>query len=215
MLRRSKTSYLTLQVALYYLKLIQSCIPKYKSTIEQSEDSLVYRPMQCGRRIFLSALILASKYLQDRNHSARAWSNISGFKTCEISQNELVFLFTVNWKLHIPVPVFHRWTDIVLKCLQSANVIGLPKSYPMLLYTWGSMVPLLTTDFNTFDFGLSKVSPGYFDKSPPLIKRERSGSPRRRIRTGRQRQQKKVHCYKPETEADNENRCSEAGTTTV
>lgn len=62
--------------------------------------------------MFLTALILASKYLQDRNYSARAWSKISGLNILEINRNELVFLLAVNWQLHITETVFQRWTDI-------------------------------------------------------------------------------------------------------
>jgi hypothetical protein len=65
--------------------------------------------------MFLAALILASKYLQDRNYSARAWSKISGLNAQEINQNEIAFLLSVNWKLHITDEVFRRWTEIVLK----------------------------------------------------------------------------------------------------
>ena len=104
-LKRSKTSYSTLQVALYYLILIQSCLPKHDFTMEQMEDSTTYRAMQCGRRMFLAALILASKYLQDRNFSARAWSKISGLRICEINSNECAFLSAVGWALHVPKKV--------------------------------------------------------------------------------------------------------------
>lgn len=114
-LRRSRTSYSTLQVALYYLILIKPHVPKHDFTMEQTDDSHSVRALQCGRRMFLSALILASKYLQDRNYSARAWSKISGLNTLEINQNEIAFLLAVNWKLHITDAVFQRWTDIVLK----------------------------------------------------------------------------------------------------
>ncbi|KAM3545515.1 hypothetical protein ARSEF1564_001509 [Beauveria bassiana] len=114
-LRRSRTSYSTLQVALYYLVLIKPHVPKHNFTMEQPEDRHVDRALQCGRRMFLAALILASKYLQDRNYSARAWSKISGLNTLEINQNEIGFLLAVNWKLHIADDVFQRWTEIVLK----------------------------------------------------------------------------------------------------
>ncbi|ETS78487.1 hypothetical protein PFICI_10549 [Pestalotiopsis fici W106-1] len=114
-LRRSRTSYSTLQVALYYLVLIKPHVPKHDFTMEQPDDVLARRALQCGRRMFLAALILASKYLQDRNYSARAWSKISGLATQEINQNEMAFLLAVNWKLHITDDVFQRWTDIVLK----------------------------------------------------------------------------------------------------
>ncbi|KAI5867576.1 hypothetical protein GGS23DRAFT_183421 [Durotheca rogersii] len=114
-LRRSRTSYSTLQVALYYLILIKPHVPKHDFTMEQPDDVHTSRVLQCGRRMFLAALILASKYLQDRNYSARAWSKISGLATQEINQNEMAFLLAVNWKLHITDDVFKRWTDIVLK----------------------------------------------------------------------------------------------------
>lgn len=114
-LRRSRTSYSTLQVALYYLILIKPHVPKRGFTAEQIEDRYADRALQCGRRMFLAALILASKYLQDRNYSARAWSKISGLAVQEINQNEVAFLLAVNWKLHITDDVFQRWTEIVLK----------------------------------------------------------------------------------------------------
>lgn len=114
-LRRSRTSYSTLQVALYYLILIKPHVPKHNFTTEQPDDKHADRALQCGRRMFLAALILASKYLQDRNYSARAWSKISGLNTQEINQNEIAFLLAVNWKLHITDEVFQRWTEIVLK----------------------------------------------------------------------------------------------------
>ena len=174
-LRRSKTSYSTLQVALYYLILIQSCIPKHDFTMEQSDDSPGCRTMQCGRRMFLAALILASKYLQDRNFSARAWSKISGLQTCEINSNEMTFLSAVNWKLHIPQPVFDKWTDIVLRYSPSAQVHAPPRSSPTSPHNWKSIIPLLTPELDTIEFGSAEISDdsGYnspgSDMSPPPI----------------------------------------------
>lgn len=118
-LRRSRTSYSTLQVALYYLILIKPHVPNHDFTMEQPDDIHAVRALQCGRRMFLAALILASKYLQDRNYSARAWSKISGLATQEINQNEMAFLSAVNWKLHITDAVFKRWTEIILKHIPS------------------------------------------------------------------------------------------------
>ncbi|KMU90729.1 cyclin [Coccidioides immitis H538.4] len=145
-LRRSRTSYSTLQVALYYLILIKPRIPTHDFTMEQSGAQQCSRAMQCGRRMFLSALILASKYLQDRNYSARAWSKISGLSTTEINQNELIFLNAVAWRLHISEPVFQRWSDIVLRYTSSTdgafNGDGL---------SWRSIIPSLTPELDTID----------------------------------------------------------------
>ena len=168
-LKRSKTSYSTLQVALYYLILIKSCIPKHDFTMEQHEDSQAARAMQCGRRMFLASLILASKYLQDRNFSARAWSKISGLRTREINNNEIAFLLSVRWKLHIPEALFHRWTDIVLKYSPSASPQSptSPRSCPVSSGIWKYMVPCLTPSLDRFEFGISKVLDAAY--SPPRI----------------------------------------------
>ncbi|CRG88838.1 PHO85 cyclin-5 [Talaromyces islandicus] len=142
-LRRSRTSYSTLQVALYYLIKIRPHVPNHDFTMEQPCDRSVPRAMQCGRRMFLAALILASKYLQDRNYSARAWSKISGLKTLEINQNEMMFLQAVDWKLHVPEAIYHRWTDIVLKYTP-----GPATSHPS-EDCWRTVVPKLTPDLDT------------------------------------------------------------------
>ena len=120
-LRRSRTSYSTLQAALYYLILIKPHVPGHDFTMEQPSDAQSSRAMQCGRRMFLAALILASKYLQDRNYSARAWSKISGLRVCEINSNELAFCQAVEWNFHIPERIFDRWSEIVLKHTPSSQ----------------------------------------------------------------------------------------------
>lgn len=114
-LRRSRTSYSTLQVALYYLIIVRPHIPKGDFSDMSQENAQQMRALQCGRRMFLAALILASKYLQDRNYSARAWSRISGLQTTEININEMAFLDAVNWRLHISETIFQKWTDLVVQ----------------------------------------------------------------------------------------------------
>jgi hypothetical protein len=111
-LRRSKTSYSTLQVALWYLMLLKCKMPNSDFTKEQGASNC--RAMQCGRRMFLAALMLASKYLQDRNYSTRAWSKISGLRICEINENEMKYLETIDYRLHITKDVFDNWSRVVL-----------------------------------------------------------------------------------------------------
>lgn len=147
-LRRSRTSYSTLQVALYYLILIKSHVPKHDFTMEQPDDVASLRALQCGRRMFLAALILASKYLQDRNYSARAWSKISGLKVCEINTNEMAFLAAVNWKLHITDPVWDRWQEIVLRHTPSNPP---PSPGACIPNTWRAIIPRLTPELDIVD----------------------------------------------------------------
>ncbi len=127
-LARSQATCSTLHAALYYLILIQTCIPKGYSTLEQL-------CMKCGRRMFLAALIIAFKYLHDSSFSASSWSKISGLRICEINASERAFLAAANWKLHIPKPVFRRWTDIVLEHSTSPR--------------WRSIIPHLTPDLSS------------------------------------------------------------------
>ena len=178
-LKRSKTSYSTLQVALYYLVLIKPFVPRHDFTMEQSEDSHASRAMQCGRRMFLAALILASKYLQDRNYSARAWSKISGLKVFEINTNEMTFVTAVDWKLHVPEPVFQRWTDVVLKYSSTQSPLCTRSAFDQSL-SWKSIVPRLTPELDNLDFqdGLHKLgtptNPGFW---PAVDCKDGFGSP--------------------------------------
>lgn len=155
-LRRSRTSYSTLQVALYYLIKIKPHVPTHDFTQEQPRDKPTARAMQCGRRMFLAALILASKYLQDRNYSARAWSKISGLNTTEINQNELMFLEAVDWRLHIPDALFQRWTDIVLKFTPGAGCAPPPEGQ-----CWRTILPKLTPELDTIDVEPSSPATGF------------------------------------------------------
>ncbi|EFQ92638.1 hypothetical protein PTT_10222 [Pyrenophora teres f. teres 0-1] len=143
-LRRSRTSYSTLQVALYYLILIKPHLPKHDFTMSQPED-MSLRALQCGRRMFLAALILASKYLQDRNYSARAWSKISGLKVCEINTNEMAFLEAVNWKLHIVDSIWEKWQEVVL---QHTPTLPPPSPGASIPNTWKDVIPMLTPDLD-------------------------------------------------------------------
>ncbi|GAA5897272.1 hypothetical protein JCM8208_003776 [Rhodotorula glutinis] len=68
-------------------------------------------PVLCGRRMFLAALISASKYLQDRNYSNRAWAKISGLAVGEINKNERAFLKVIQFQLHLRAEDFQRWTE--------------------------------------------------------------------------------------------------------
>lgn len=65
--------------------------------------------MQCGRRMFLASLILAGKYLQDKNYSTAAWEKITGLDAPEINKNERLFLQAIDYRLHMTKEVFANW----------------------------------------------------------------------------------------------------------
>lgn len=171
-LRRSRTSYSTLQVALYYLILIKPHLPKHDFTMSQPEDASL-RALQCGRRMFLAALILASKYLQDRNYSARAWSKISGLKVCEINTNEMAFLEAVNWKLHIVDSIWEKWQEIVLRHTPTNPPASPGASIPN---TWKDVIPMLTPELDIIELApKTPITP----IRPQTLKPQLSASPLR------------------------------------
>ena len=63
-------------------------------------------PVLCGRRMFLAALICASKFLQDRTYSNRAWSKISSLPVQEINANEKAFLELMDYNLYVDADLF-------------------------------------------------------------------------------------------------------------
>jgi len=149
-LRRSRTSYSTLQVALYYLIIVRPHIPKGDFSDMSQENAQQMRALQCGRRMFLAALILASKYLQDRNYSARAWSRISGLQTTEININEMAFLDAVHWRLHISEIIFQKWTDLVVKYTSGSGGPGSPSDEARKA-EWSRLIVKLTPELNIED----------------------------------------------------------------
>ncbi|KAI9343912.1 hypothetical protein DFJ73DRAFT_797220 [Zopfochytrium polystomum] len=54
-----------------------------------------------SHRAFLACLILASKYLDDRTHSARAWSQFSGLPLWQINELEREALLGLGHALHV------------------------------------------------------------------------------------------------------------------
>ncbi|KAF8426446.1 hypothetical protein L210DRAFT_3352600, partial [Boletus edulis BED1] len=55
----------------------------------------------CPRRTFLASLILASKFMQGRCHSNRAWAKLSGLPPREIGRCECALGEALEWRLLI------------------------------------------------------------------------------------------------------------------
>ncbi|GJJ71023.1 PHO85 cyclin-5 [Entomortierella parvispora] len=91
------------------------------SSNAQSSSSQSNRIIYCGRRTFLAALMVASKYLQDRNYSNKAWAKISGLSIKEINANELIFLKLIDYSLFVSHDTFMRWTALLVAHGQEAT----------------------------------------------------------------------------------------------
>ncbi|PHH82026.1 hypothetical protein CDD82_7282 [Ophiocordyceps australis] len=173
-LRRSRTSYSTLQVALYYLILVKPHVraSQHALSLDQNPERSPKRALHCGRRMFLAALILASKYLQDRNYSARAWSKISGLNTVEINQNELAFLLAVNWELHVPDSIFLRWTGIVLKhtpCVSPSSPASSQAHLAEEMANWKDLILKLDPNLTNLECLLPISTPSHRDSDLSIL----------------------------------------------
>lgn len=60
--------------------------------------------------MFLAAIVVASKFLQDRTYSNRTWAKISGLTAREIEQLERVFLRTIQYNLYVSEAQWTAWT---------------------------------------------------------------------------------------------------------
>ncbi|EGN99811.1 hypothetical protein SERLA73DRAFT_159960 [Serpula lacrymans var. lacrymans S7.3] len=58
-------------------------------------------PLLCPRRTFLASLILASKFMQDRCYSNRAWAKLSGLPPREIGRCERALGDALEWRLWV------------------------------------------------------------------------------------------------------------------
>ncbi|KAI0949386.1 hypothetical protein AcW1_009017 [Taiwanofungus camphoratus] len=58
-------------------------------------------PLLCPRRTFLACLILASKFMQDRSYSNRAWAKLAGLPPREIGRCERAVGNALEWRLWV------------------------------------------------------------------------------------------------------------------
>ncbi|CAO3640173.1 unnamed protein product [Cunninghamella echinulata] len=135
-LKRSKTTYSNLQVCLFYLFRVKHVVLLHMANQQQKQNNnndnsnnnkkRMDDMISCGRRMFLASLMVASKYLQDKNYRNRAWSRISGLSLNEINAAEFTFLKLINYNLYISKETFDQWYSLLHTYLQKPK---LPQFY--------------------------------------------------------------------------------------
>ncbi|EST05763.1 Cyclin PHO80-like protein [Kalmanozyma brasiliensis GHG001] len=114
-LRRGRTSCSTLQAALLY------CVRLGRATEASKQNEAISSPSlgmtreeagltRCPRRMFLASVITASKFVQDRCYSNRAWSKISGLSIKDLGKLERAFLKAIDYQLVVPEGDWEAWT---------------------------------------------------------------------------------------------------------
>ncbi|CAO3587399.1 unnamed protein product [Absidia cylindrospora] len=110
-LKRSRTTYSTLQTALFYLF---RCRPAITAHLQQTrQDKWEGAYISCGRRMFLASLVVASKFVQDKTYRNSAWAKIAGLPVAEINASERIFLNMVDYRLYISQPTFEQWHHLL------------------------------------------------------------------------------------------------------
>lgn len=151
-LKRSKTTFCTLQVSLFYLFRVKNAVhdrirrrrcrnnnsddqlvlppspPSSQSSSDEEEDNNISERLDdlmcCGRRMFLASLMVASKYLHDKNYRNKAWAKISGLGIQEINAAEMAFLRLIDYKLHVSKPTFDKWYTMLHGYMQKRDGIN-------------------------------------------------------------------------------------------
>ncbi|KAI9483248.1 MAG: cyclin-domain-containing protein [Benjaminiella poitrasii] len=112
-LKHSRTTHSTLQLAIFYLFRIRARVQ------ERQNDAYA----TCGRRMFLAALISAHKYLQDKTYKNSAWSKVSGLKVEEINHAERVLLDLLDYSLYVKKETYEQWISILQSHLNLGPVV--------------------------------------------------------------------------------------------
>ncbi|KAI8141317.1 hypothetical protein BJV82DRAFT_489500, partial [Fennellomyces sp. T-0311] len=115
-LKRSRTTYSTLQTALFYLFRARPAIitQLYERAVDQRgypywQDAYI----SCGRRMFLASLVIASKFVQDKTYRNSAWAKIAGLPVAEINAAERIFLELIDYRLYIAQSTFEQWHHLL------------------------------------------------------------------------------------------------------
>lgn len=96
-------------------------------------------PLLCPRRTFLASLILASKFMQDRCYSNRAWAKLSGLPPREIGRCERALGEALEWRLWVgKLPAAQSASGRALTKSKSESDVFLSGNSPM-AYTASDM----------------------------------------------------------------------------
>ena len=105
-LLHSKISYSTVATGLLYLLWCKQALRARPDRLRHRID--IYE-------LFVASLILASKYLNDRNAYNSAWSQVSGIPLDGLNRIEMILLSTIEYRLHIDIQLFDRWIGFLFQ----------------------------------------------------------------------------------------------------
>lgn len=102
-------TYTTLLVALLY-------ILRYRHGLENNRTSTSSEQRRLGRPLVLVvAIMLASKFISDQHVSNETWAAENRLNLLQINTAEIIFLKTVDHRLHIDPKSFQRWVSFIFQ----------------------------------------------------------------------------------------------------
>jgi hypothetical protein len=118
LLKRSRATRSTLQLAIFYLFRIRPYIAK-----RSQYDPIV----KCGRRMFLAALICAHKYLYDNTFTNASWAKISKLPVKEINGAERALLEMLDYRLYVSTELYQKFESQLREAMPSHVAISTNK----------------------------------------------------------------------------------------
>ncbi|KAJ2088112.1 PHO85 cyclin-5 [Coemansia sp. RSA 1813] len=70
---------------------------------------------KCGRRMFVAALICASKFMFDRTYSNKAWNKITKLPLAQISDMERAFLDMIDYRLYVDRSTYDKFHRLLAR----------------------------------------------------------------------------------------------------
>lgn len=88
-------------------------------------------PLLCGRRIFLASVMVASKFLQDKTFSNKAWSRLTGLPLKQLGLVEREFLAAIGWDLNVRPDEWDRWVRKLTEAKLQKTFDATPQTHPV------------------------------------------------------------------------------------
>ncbi|KAJ1902291.1 PHO85 cyclin-5 [Coemansia sp. IMI 209127] len=91
--------------------------PSEKGSEAADDDGSKRKPnvTKCGRRMFVAALICASKFMFDRTYSNKAWNKITKLPLAQISDMERAFLDMIDYRLYVDRSTYDKFHRLLAR----------------------------------------------------------------------------------------------------
>ncbi|KAJ1947382.1 PHO85 cyclin-5 [Kickxella alabastrina] len=87
---------------------------------------------KCGRRMFVAAIISASKFIYDQTYSNRAWHKITKLPLTQISDMERAFLDMIDYRLYVDRTTYDKFHRLLARSgMRNGRLMVCDPAYPM------------------------------------------------------------------------------------